>query len=50
MRELTEEARLKYNAYQREYQRRYRKANPDKIKAYQRKHWEKKAQESHNAE
>lgn len=29
----------------REYQRQWRKANPDKVREYNRRHWEKKGQE-----
>ena len=43
---MTEEARAAYNAYQREW----RKAHPETVRAYRKKHaatfWEKKAREA----
>ena len=46
---MTEEARAAYNAYQREW----RKAHPETVRAYRKKHaatfWEKKAREAAQA-
>lgn len=39
MKQLSEQARKMRNAYAREY----RQKNPEKIKEYSRRHWEKKA-------
>ena len=47
---MTDEAKEARRAYHREYKRKWRKANPDKDKEYEERHWEKVAAELKEAE
>ena len=41
--EMTEEAKEARRIYRREYQRKWNRNNPDKVKMYQARYWERKA-------